>query len=120
MAEGFVNARYGHRFAAWSAGTEPSRVNPLAVTLMAEMGIDISGHRSKGVDEFLSQDFDYVITVCDHANETCPFFPGGRMRLHRGFKDPSAHKGSIEERLTLFRQVRDEIMDWIEETFGSQ
>ena len=120
MAEGFLGARYGDRYEAFSAGTKPSQVNPLAISVMAEAGIDISGHRSKGVEKFLGQEFDYVVTVCDHANETCPFFPGGKNRLHRGFKDPSAQQGSIEERLIVFRQVRDEMMDWIEETFGSQ
>ncbi len=94
IAEGFLNVRFGDRYRAWSAGTEPTQVNPLAIRVMAEAGIDISGHRSKGVEEFLNQDFDYVVTVCDHANETCPFFPGGKTRLHHGFQDPSSFEGS--------------------------
>jgi arsenate reductase len=85
MAEGLVNALSGDRLEAHSAGTEPSRVNPLAIRVMAEIGIDISDHHSKGVEDFLDQDFDYVVTVCDHANQICPFFPGGRERLHWGF-----------------------------------
>jgi len=120
MAEGLLNARYGGRYTAWSAGTEPSQVNPLAVTVMAEVGIDISGHRSKGADELIRQALDYVVTVCDHANEACPFFPGGKRRLHRSFQDPSAAKGTVEERLTVFRTVRDEIKDWIDDAFGGE
>jgi arsenate reductase len=117
MAEGLVNAFYGDHLEAQSAGTEPSEVNPLAVRVMAEIGIDISGHHSKGVEDFLDQDFEYVVTVCDHANETCPFFPGGKERIHRGFQDPAAVGGSEDERLAIFRRVRDEIRHWIEETF---
>jgi arsenate reductase len=117
MAEGLVNALYGEHLEALSAGTEPSQVNPLAIRVMAEIGIDISGHHSKGVEDFLNQDFDYVVTVCDHANETCPFFPGGKERIHRGFQDPAAVGGSEDERLAIFRRVRDEIRHWIEETF---
>ncbi|MGD8226987.1 MAG: arsenate reductase ArsC [Desulfobacteraceae bacterium] len=118
MAEGLVNAFYGDHLEAQSAGTEPSEVNPLAVRVMAEIGIDISGHHSKGVEDFLDQDFEYVVTVCDHANETCPFFPGGKERIHRGFQDPAAVEGSEEEKLAIFRRVRDEIQHWIKETFA--
>ena len=118
MAEGLVNAFYGDRLEAHSAGTEPSRVNPLAIRVMAEIGIDISGHHSKGVEEFLDQDLEYVVTVCDHANETCPFFPGGKERIHRGFQDPAAAEGSEDEKLAVFRRVRDEIRHWLEETFA--
>lgn len=117
MAEGILNALYGDRYEAHSAGTEPSQVNPYAIRVMAEIGIDISGHSSKGVEQFLDQEFDVVVTVCDHAKETCPFFPGGKERIHRGFQDPAAIKGREEENATLFRRVRDEIQDWIEETF---
>lgn len=117
MAEGILNALYGDRYEAHSAGTEPSQVNPYAIRVMAEIGIDISGHSSKGVEQFLDQEFDVVVTVCDHAKETCPFFPGGKERIHRGFQDLAAIKGREEENATLFRRVRDEIQDWIEETF---
>lgn len=119
MAEGLVNARYGDQFEAYSAGTEPSKVNPYAVKVMAEMGIDISKHQSKGVEALLEQDLDYVVTVCDQANETCPLFTGGKERIHKGFKDPSAFEGSEEGKLATFRRVRDEIQKWIEETFSS-
>jgi arsenate reductase len=118
MAEGLMNALHGDRYLAFSAGTEPSAVNPLAVRVMQEIGIDISGHRSKSVDEFLDQDLDYVVTVCDHAKETCPFFPGGRNPMHKGFQDPSSAAGTEEEKLAVFRRVRDEIRTWIVERFG--
>lgn len=117
MAEGLVNALYGHRLEAHSVGTEPSQINPLAIRVMAEIGIDISGHHSKGVEDSLDQDFEYVVTVCDHANETCPFFPGGKERIHKGFQDPASVEGSEDEKLAIFRRVRDEIRHWLEETF---
>jgi arsenate reductase len=120
MAEGFVNALYGERYLAFSAGTEPSKVNPYAVRVMQEIGIDISDHRSKSVDEFLDQDLDYVVTVCDHAKEVCPFFPGGRKALHKGFQDPAAVAGTEDEKLSLFRRVREEIRDWVEKIFGNE
>ena len=87
---------------------------------MQEIGIDISGHRSKSVDEFLDQDLDYVVTVCDHARESCPYFLGGRKSMHKGFQDPSSALGTEEEKLVVFRRVRDEIRDWIQETFGGK
>jgi arsenate reductase len=118
MAEGFLKAHYPDRYEAYSAGTEPSSVNPFAVRVMQEIGIDISHHRAKGVSEFLDREIDYVVTVCDHARQTCPFFPGGKEVIHRGFEDPAAFNGSEEEKLDLFRRVRDEIRGWIEETFG--
>ena len=93
MAEGLLNALYGDRYEAYSAGTQPTEVNPYAIKVMAEMGIDISKHRSKSVEEFRGKKFDYVVTVCDHAKETCPFFPGGEKYLHQGFKDPSDLRG---------------------------
>ena len=120
MAEGFVNALYRDRYRAFSAGTEPSNVSPYAVRVMREIGIDISDHRSKSVDEFLDQDLDYVVTVCDHAKEACPFFPGGRKALHKGFQDPASVAGTDEEKLSLFRRVRDEIRDWVEKSFGNE
>ena len=120
MAEGFVNALYSDRYLAFSAGTEPSTVSPYAVRVMQEIGIDISDHRSKSVDQFIDQDLDYVVTVCDHAKEACPFFPGGRKALHKGFQDPASVAGTDEENLDVFRRVRDEIRDWIENTFGRE
>jgi arsenate reductase len=118
MAEGLVNALYGDRYRAFSAGTEPSTLNPYAVRVMQEIGIDISDHRSKSVDEFMDQDLDYVVTVCDHAKESCPFFPGGRKPMHKGFQDPASVAGTEAEKLQVFRRVRDEIRDWIERTFS--
>lgn len=118
MAEGFLNALYGNRHEAHSAGIEPTRINPYAIKVMAEIGIDISTHRSKSIEEFRGKSFDYVVTVCDHAKETCPFFPEGEKLLHKGFKDPSEFKGTEEEILAKVRRVRDEIRNWIEKTFG--
>ncbi len=115
MAEGFLNALKGDRYEAYSAGIEPGRINPYAVKAMAEVGIDISTHRSKSIEEFRGENFDYVVTVCDHAKEACPFFPGERI-LHKGFKDPSEFKGTEDEILEKVRDVRDEIKDWIEKT----
>ena len=117
IAEGVMNQIYGEVFEAFSAGTEPSSVNPFAIEVMGEIGIDISRHRSKSVEEFLEQDFDYVITVCDQANEVCPFFPGGKERIHKGFVDPAEVQGSDLEKRAAFRKARDEIMEWIEKNF---
>ena len=117
MAEGLVNTLHGDEYEAFSAGVTPSGVNHHAIRVMSEIDIDIKGHRSKGLEQFLDQEFDYVVTVCDHANENCPFFPGGKQRLHKGFMDPAAVEGSEEEKLSGFRSVRDEIKEWIEKTF---
>jgi arsenate reductase len=109
MAEGLLRRLGGDRFEVFSAGTEPSRVNPLAIEAMREVGIDISDHRSKSVDEFLGEEFDYVITVCDRANRNCPIFPGRTKRVHWSFDDPAKAEGDERERLAVFRRVRDEI-----------
>jgi arsenate reductase len=116
MAEAFLRAFYGGDFEAWSAGTEPTGVNPYTVQVMKEIGIDISNERSKSVREFLGMNFDYVITVCDQARESCPFFPG-RTIIHRAFEDPARFEGTEEEILSTFRKVRDEIKDWVEKSF---
>jgi arsenate reductase len=113
MAEGLLRHDAGDRFEVESAGTRPSQVRAEAVAVMSESGIDISGHRSKHVDEFAGQRFDYVLTVCDNAKESCPIFPGGAVRIHRNFEDPAASDGTDEERLALFRRVRDEIRDYL-------
>jgi arsenate reductase len=113
MAEGLLRHDAGDRFEVFSAGTRPSRVRPEAITVMQELGIDISGNRSKHVDEFADQKFDYVLTVCDNANESCPVFPGHAVRIHRGFEDPAALEGPEQERLALFRRVRDEIRTYL-------
>ena len=113
MAEGMLRYDAGERFDVESAGTKPSSVRPEAIAAMKELGIDISGHRSKSVAEFDGQHFDYVITVCDSARETCPVFFGAAKRLHHSFDDPAALKGSEEERLALFRRVRDELRAYL-------
>lgn len=113
MAEGLLRHDAGDRFEVESAGTKPSSVRPEAVTVMREAGIDISGQRSKHVDEFAGQQFDYVITVCDKARETCPVFFGKVQNLHRDFDDPAAVVGSAEQRLAVFRRVRDELRGYL-------
>ena len=109
MAEGLLRHEAGDRFEVFSAGTRPSHVRPEAIAVMAEIGLDISGHRSKSVDEFVGQDLDFVITVCDNAKETCPVFPGAVQRLHWPFEDPAAVEGSEEVRKAAFRRTRDRI-----------
>jgi arsenate reductase len=112
MAHGFLQS-FDKRLQVFSAGTEPAaRINPTAVAVMKEAGIDISKHRPNSIDLYLGEDWDYVITVCDNANETCPFFPGKvRNRLHMGFEDPSKVKGSYTEIMNAFYDVRNEIRD---------
>jgi len=115
MAEGLLRHDHGERFEVESAGTNPSFVRPEAITVMREVGVDISGHRSKHVEEFGAQQFDYVITVCDNARETCPVYFGKAQKLHHDFEDPAALTGSEEQRLTLFRRVRDELRNYLRE-----
>jgi arsenate reductase (thioredoxin) len=114
MAEGLLRDLAGDQFEVMSAGTEATHVRPLAVRAMEEIGVDISGQESKTLDRYLDQPFDYVITVCDDANEACPFFPGAQNRLHWSFEDPSRAEGSDEERLEVFRRVRDGIKDRVQ------
>jgi len=109
MAEGFLRAFAGDRFDASSAGTEATRVHPLAIRVMREVGIDLGGHSSKTFDQFLTQPWDCVITVCDNANERCPIFPARTTRLHWSFEDPSTAIGSEDQRLEVFRHIRDKI-----------
>ncbi len=109
MAEGLLRQIAGDRFEVESAGVEPSHVRPQAIEAMREIGIDISGQHSKSVDEFSGQEFAYVITVCDNANERCPVFPGKTERIHWSFDDPAAVEGDKAARLAVFRRVRDEI-----------
>lgn len=113
MAEGLLRHDAGDRFDVESAGTKPSRVRPEAIAAMGELGIDISDHRSKSVQEFAGQPFEYVLTVCDHAKESCPIFPGKTVTIHHNFEDPAALQGSEEERLAAFRRVRDEIREYL-------
>ena len=109
MAEGMLRELGGDRFEAHSAGSEPTVVRPLAIEAMAEVGIDISQQRSKHVDEYAGQQFDFAVTVCDDSRESCPYFPGAAKQLHWSFPDPSAAVGTNDERLAVFRQVRDDI-----------
>ena len=120
MAEGLLRNDAGKRFEVESAGVEPSRVRPEAIEAMREIGIDISGHRSKSVDEFLGQAFDYVITVCDNANQRCPIFPGTTERIHWSFEDPATAPGDETERFSVFRRVRDEIRARLREFAGNR
>jgi arsenate reductase len=113
MAEGLLRHDAGDRFAVFSAGTKPSQVRPEAVAVMRELDIDISGSRSKSVDEFAGQPFDYVLTVCDNAKESCPIFPAGTVTIHRNFEDPAAVQGSEEARLAAFRRVRYELRPYL-------
>ena len=120
MAEGFLRAMGGDRFEIASAGTEATRVHPLAIRAMEEVGISLAGHTSKTLDRFLGQLWDYVITVCDSANERCPVFPAQTRRIHWSFDDPSRATGTEEERLGTFRRIRDEILatlrGWLADT----
>ncbi|MBS4015652.1 MAG: arsenate reductase ArsC [Candidatus Latescibacteria bacterium] len=118
IAEGLLNHLYGDKYEAFSAGTQPTQVSPCAIKVMQEIDIDISYHRSKSAQEFLDTEIDYVVTVCDNANETCPFFPGGKQRMHQSFSDPSKITGSEAEALNGFRKIRDQIKIWLEKTFG--
>jgi arsenate reductase (thioredoxin) len=114
MAEGLLRELGGDRFEAFSAGSEATRVRPLAIRAMDELGIDISGQESKTPDRYLTELFDYVITVCDQANASCPIFPGGLTRLQWSLPDPSQAQGTEDEQLAVYRQVRDEICRRIE------
>jgi arsenate reductase (thioredoxin) len=111
MAEGLLRSMAGNHLDVFSAGTRPTGLNPNAVAAMAEIGIDISGHRSKSVDEFRGQPFDYVITVCDKAKEACPVFPGHARQIHHDFEDPAA--APADRQLAVFRKVRDELHAWL-------
>lgn len=113
MAEGLLRHDAGARFSVASAGTRPSIVRPEAIEVMRELGIDISSHCSKHVDEFAGQHFDLVITVCDNAKESCPLFSGGTRRLHHNFADPAALAGPAEQRLANFRRGRDELRSYL-------
>ena len=113
MAEGLLRHMAGDRYEVFSAGTRPVGLNPNAVEAMSEIGIDISGQRSKSVDEFVNQQFDYIITVCDNAKESCPIFPGGGQRIHQSFEDPAA--APADRQLATFEKVRDQMASWLEQ-----
>jgi arsenate reductase len=116
MAEAFLNNMCGDKFKAESAGISATRINPYVARVMAEIGIPLTGHRSKSMAEFQGRMFDFVVTVCDQAREQCPFFPGEKQ-IHRTFPDPSSFSGTEEEILAKVRGVRDEIKEWIDKTF---
>ena len=120
MAEGLLRHDAGERFEVFSAGTHPTAVRPEAVAVMGELGIDISSHWSKAVDAFAGRAFDYVITVCDNARESCPVFGGGTQRLHWPFEDPAAVQGAPEERQAAFRKIRDQIRKRLREFVKEQ
>ncbi len=109
MAEGLLRHLAGDRFEAYSAGTEATLVRPEAISVMSELGMNISGQKSETLERYVGEPFEYVVTVCDDANEACPVFPGAKARLHWSFEDPSRVEGKGEERLAVFRRVRDEI-----------
>ena len=115
MAEGLLRNDAGNRFEVASAGVEPTQVRPLAIKAMDEIGIDISSRRSKSVDEFNGQNFDYVITVCDNANQQCPMFPGTTKRIHWSIEDPATAVGIEEDQLQVFQRVRDELREKLRE-----
>jgi arsenate reductase len=119
MAEGTLRSLYGDKYEVFSAGSVPSKLNPNAIEVMKEIGIDISSHYSKSIMDFFEEDFDYVVTVCGAAKESCPFFPGGKKQIHKDFEDPSSFSGSPEEVLEKFREARDRIKEWIVETFNN-
>jgi arsenate reductase (thioredoxin) len=118
MAEGLLRHDAGDRFEVFSAGTKPSKVRDEAIAVMREIGIDISGHRSKSVDEFNGQQFDYILTVCDNANEACPVFLAKAITTHHNFEDPAAVTASEEHRLAVFRRVRNEIREYLANSFS--
>ena len=119
MAEGLLRHDGGDRFEVFSAGVKPSLVRPEAIAVMKELGIDISGHRSKSVDEFADVPLDIIVTVCDNARETCPVFPANVERLHWPFEDPALVQGSEETRTAAFRKVRDQIRERIQTYLNS-
>lgn len=117
MAEGLLRALRADRYEAFSAGTEPTMVHPAAIAAMGEIGIDIGDHHSKALSFFGEETFDEVVTVCGHAQETCPFVPGNHLKRHQGFEDPSTAQGTEADVLAAFRRVRDELREWILRTY---
>lgn len=117
IAEGIINTFYTDRYDAYSAGSNPTEINPHSISVCSEIGVDISNNYSKGFDYFDNMEFDYVVTVCNGAAEKCPYFKGHGVRIHKSFTDPSGYKGSDEQKTEFFRKIRDEIRDWIENVF---
>ena len=117
LAEGLVNNLCSNEYLAFSAGSAPTKVNPFAIEVLKEIGVDIQEHFSKNILHFEGQYFDYVVTVCNNAKESCPFFPGAEKYIHKSFQDPSSVVGSYEDKINAFRKSRDEIKEWILEFF---
>jgi arsenate reductase (thioredoxin) len=120
MAEGLLKSLHKEHYEVYSAGSNPSSVNPFAVKVMGEVGVDISRNRSKSIKEFKGRKFDYVVTVCGGEGEVCPFFHGGETYLHESFEDPVTVDGNLDEKINAFRKIRDEIKEWIKETFEGE
>ena len=120
MGEGLFREAGGEGYDVFSAGTKPSQVRPEAIAVMREIGIDISGTRSKSVDEFAGQPFDYIVTVCDNARDSCPVFPGGGERIHWSFEDPAAVEGTEDERRAAFSRIRDQIRERVKTFFNEK
>lgn len=118
IAQGYLNTRYGDRFAGYSAGSQPTSVHPLAIEVMAEIGIDISGHRSRDLKEFFGQEMDIVVTMCDSEKGACPMYPWTKKIVHMSFSAPSSIQVTRIEPISEFRQIRDEITTWLEGYFG--
>jgi len=118
MAEAILNKLYGDRYTAFSAGTDPAQIAPPVVPVMREIGIDVSNYQSKGLNIYKDYNLDYVVTLCDQAKESCPYFSGGNLHLHRGFPDPSRFQGWHEDVINEYRRIRDEIKKWIDKEFG--
>ena len=118
MAEALLNNICGDRFTAFSAGSDPTQIDPLVITVMKEIGVDVSSYKSKALNVFQDYHFDYVVTVCDQANESCPYFPGGNLRIHKSFPDPSRFDGLLDNQIQEYRKTRDEIRNWIEKEFS--
>lgn len=120
IAEGLFRHLYGDYYEVYSAGSEPTAINPLAVKAMEEIGIDITNQYSKSINQFLEHKFDYVVTVCDSARSSCPFFPNGKHYIHKSFKDPSEISGSGKEKMEAFRKTRDKIEQWLKQLFSKE
>lgn len=118
MAEGLLKHLYNELYEVYSAGTNPGKINPYAIKVMANRGIDISMNRSKGLNEFKNKEFDYVITVCDEEGDACPFFPGGRSYIHKSFPNPTIINDSDGTKIKYFTQIRNQIEEWINKTFN--
>ena len=114
MAEGYLRARHGDRFEAFSAGTKASTLSPYAIQVMQEIGVDISGHRSKSLNEIAGREMDVAVIVCDAAKSACPFFPWAKVTLHAIFRNPKEFAGTDDEIINGFREIRDEITGWID------